>query len=880
VRRIRVVAAFVILGAALWSARGVLDISGAGLDVVRVAMLPPWWSLAVAVACCALIGGAVAFVVRDESVTYPLAALAFASLPFLPWLPDWLPALRVAAGPARGGLWLVVLWLILARGGAWWRGRTLSAMHVFLLTTLIFGSVAARLGGTSLFPGGDEPHYLVITQSLLRDGDLKIENNHQRGDYREYFHHELRPHYLTRGIDGQIYSVHPVGMPILAVPAFAMAGYWGVVVMLVLMAALAATLLWTRAREVSGSAEAATFAWAAVALTTPFLFNSFTVYPEIPGALAVMIALAWRVESTATGVMLLRGIAIGALPWLSTKYAPMAAVLGVIVLLRSLRNTRAIVALCAPVLILLASWFAFFYIYWGTFSPSAPYGTQENMALQYLAKGGLGLLFDQEYGAVALAPVLVVAIGGLALMMRTAGEARRRAIEVVAVFGALLVTVGAFHVWWGGTSAPARPVASGILLLGLPIAWAFAKARTMESPAWRAWCHTLLVVSIAITLMLALARNGGLLNNDRDGSSVLLEWLSPTWPLWAAFPNFIDGALIPAIIRAGAWLALLGGGGFVVRLCRPRSFGGAALLAVAIGGTGAIALATATVPASAVDTLRPDARARVPLFDEFDATRRPVSIVYNPFSRVAALDIESRMPLIVRSGERRDPQPLGLLWNARFALPAGAYRLQITRTSSEPSSLSLQVGRAGDPYQTWPVPGAELDEMFTLPVDAVFLGFRAPENFGAGELRITPLRIVDSVHRAGGPEVIRVVHYGSVTAFIQDDQIGGEPTGFWTRGRQTTRISFASAAAAKDLTVSVRCGPIANQITFSMPGWSEPVAVAPGESRVVKIPMTAQAVTGWLASVDIEVRDGFVPADLDKNSHDARRLGCWISPSS
>lgn len=32
---------------------------------------------------------------------------------------------------------------------------------------------------TALFPGCDEPHYLVITQSLLHDGDLKIEGNHR-----------------------------------------------------------------------------------------------------------------------------------------------------------------------------------------------------------------------------------------------------------------------------------------------------------------------------------------------------------------------------------------------------------------------------------------------------------------------------------------------------------------------------------------------------------------------------------------------------------------------------------------------------------------------------------------------------------------------------
>ena len=90
------------------------------------------------------------------------------------------------------------------------------------------------------------------------------------------------------------------------------------------MAALAATLMWQWARAITGSTSAATFGWASAALTAPFLFNSFTVYPEIPAALAVMVALAWRPGSTMPGVMLARGVAIGALPWLSTKYAPMA----------------------------------------------------------------------------------------------------------------------------------------------------------------------------------------------------------------------------------------------------------------------------------------------------------------------------------------------------------------------------------------------------------------------------------------------------------------------------------------------------------------------------------------------------------------------------
>ena len=82
-------------------------------------------------------------------------------------------------------------------------------------------------------PGGDEPHYLVITQSLLADGDLRIENNHRRGDYRAYTALELKPDFLKRGVDGQIYSIHAPGVSVLVLPAFALAGYPGVVAWLV-----------------------------------------------------------------------------------------------------------------------------------------------------------------------------------------------------------------------------------------------------------------------------------------------------------------------------------------------------------------------------------------------------------------------------------------------------------------------------------------------------------------------------------------------------------------------------------------------------------------------------------------------------------------------
>ena len=180
--------------------------------------------------------------------------------------------------------------LITARAIERWSLTSIS-IAIFVATMAVAGLAAQKLTGTSLFPSGDEPHYLVIAQSLWRDGDLKIENNHERGDYREYFPADLEPHYLTRGTDGEIYSIHPIGIAVILAPVYALAGYKGSVWFLIALGALAAAMAWRWTVATLNAPGAATFAWAAIALSAPFMFNTFTVYPEIAAALAVMFAL-------------------------------------------------------------------------------------------------------------------------------------------------------------------------------------------------------------------------------------------------------------------------------------------------------------------------------------------------------------------------------------------------------------------------------------------------------------------------------------------------------------------------------------------------------------------------------------------------------------
>ena len=193
---------------------------------------------------------------------------------------------------------------------------------------LFFGLWSAAAVG----PGADEPHYLVITQSLLRDHDLAIENNHARGDYREYFGGELRPDFLRRGLNEVIYSIHAPGLPALLVPAYAVAGYRGAVVMLCLFGALAALAIYDLAALLAGPGTA-WLAWAATCLTVPFVPHSWLIFPEMPGALLVAWAALWLYAPlpARARTWIWRGAALAMLPWLHTKFvillAAMAAAL-------------------------------------------------------------------------------------------------------------------------------------------------------------------------------------------------------------------------------------------------------------------------------------------------------------------------------------------------------------------------------------------------------------------------------------------------------------------------------------------------------------------------------------------------------------------------
>ena len=758
---------------------------------------------------------------------------------------------------------------------------------MFVVSLAVYGGAATKLAGTALYPGGDEPHYLVMTQSLLTDGDLRIENNHARGDYKVYYRNALNPDYRTRGRNGQIYSIHPIGLPILITPAFAAGGYLGVCWMLAVLAAAAATLAWRAAAVLTGSTASATVAWMTLAFSAPVVLHSFAVYPETAAGLCALIALWWggRDQPVTNSEWIGRGVAVALLPWLGTKYAPMSAVI-VLALSRRAWKTGGVTsaaAVAGPYLASIWLWLGFFYVVWGSPLPSAPYGPDHQTALANLVVGFPGVLVDQEYGVLPYAPAIALAFPGLWILWRDGGVGRERAIETAAAFLALSGTVGAFAIWWGGSAPPGRELVAGLLLLAPPLArW---DQHVSQAPVRRWIVRLLAIAGAVVTVTLVVARNGLLIANGRDGMSELLEWLQPTRDLVLMVPSGIAGRAAPGpfLAQTAMWVVIALAGAFVAR--RLRQTGGRAIVAAGlvlctVGVTVSLAVPLAGRPASDV-MAPPSSRVEIPLIREFDARRRPLAIVYDPLTRLSPEAVPARFDITATPGLRVSPQPIRVLLNMRVALPAGSYRVTLEPQpgAALTGTLGLQVGRTGGVVENWEVTsaaGAMWSHPFDLAVDANFVAFRGAPALEAALARIAidPLTVENESDRPNVPPVLGAARYQRVTVYFHGGGVYTEPAGFWVRGRSSAFVTFAHDAAAapgQGIRLRLHSGDAATRVTLQTSDWQTALDLAARVPQEILIPSRpGDHVVSALIAPD----RGFVPAE--HGGTDRRELGCWV----
>lgn len=354
---------------------------------------------------------------------------------------------------------------------------------VLVVTFLIYAGLTPWLAH-SWYADGDEPHYLLLTHSLVVDRDFNLENNYRLGDYLPFYPIGLRPddHHTLLNHHQEEVPVHDVGLSVLLVPGYAFEGRLGAMIELNLLGALAALGVFTLALQIGATQHGALFAWALFAFTSPLVVFSSQIFPEIVGAtfsVWAMIGFVRIVQANRWSHLVLVGLLLGFLPWFSMRFWDISVPLFLIIALYILANREAngwrvvskrLLSLFLPLMVSLTVFALFDLRYYNTIVPNAGYvfltsQPERRSYWMFNEKGVLGLLFDRAYGLLPATPIYVIALAGAVVSLRRKSMQERWVIMTMLSVSALATILPAFNVWWsGGWSPPSRYLVSSVTL--------------------------------------------------------------------------------------------------------------------------------------------------------------------------------------------------------------------------------------------------------------------------------------------------------------------------------------------------------------------------------------------------------------------------------
>jgi hypothetical protein len=484
-----------------------------------------------------------------------LQAGAVLLLAHVPAAREAVPALGLFTGPLGLVLLAAALLLVLRRSlRRVPRVPTPPAWLLFTLAAVVIAAIAVRYT-RAVEPSGDEIDYLLMAQSVGREGDLDLRDNFARGDHLEYLGGLAKMPGGVRDEHGRYRPTHSGGFAVVLAPAYAFGGRTGCVVLLALLAAGLGLLVRDVALRATGDDAAALVAWAASVGPPVFYYTAF-LYTEVVVALCIALALRQILWARRPAGAALGALALSALPWLHVRMTLAAVALGSFALLRLRDRSRWAFALTG------AAMAAVYALYqrtaFGTLSPLARYGGSVPPAMTNAtpARTLVGLFVDGAYGLLPYAPVYLLALAGIAVLARRppgptprsdappshAAAAGVRWALLCAAIGVLLPVLG-WRNWWG-FSPPARFTIPLVPVLGLALA---ARLAAYPGRGLARWRWALVAAGLGFAIFLFAEPRTMLMVSGRDGTSRGFDALAGTVSLsrYLPFLSSLAGSIAP-----------------------------------------------------------------------------------------------------------------------------------------------------------------------------------------------------------------------------------------------------------------------------------------------------------------------------------------------
>jgi hypothetical protein len=383
---------------------------------------------------------------------------------------------------------------------------------------------------------GDEPHYLVITNRLITDGDFDVKNDYLNERYLKYYPFQIDPHVNSNifGPDSpHWYSEHGAALPLLLLPAVVAGHERGGVDEMVVIAVGVLVLAFFWVRRFVPDRWLAGVAVGSLGLS-PFLLGvEGRIFPDLllAGLLLGSLLILEQRERRDWQLGLL-SVLVGVSPWIHSKFLLAIGTVLAIVLVQVARSTegrervRRILLLTVPALASVVAYELVTKAWYGTWIPT-PFGLPGHKLFALSeARGLTAVSFDSARGLFPNAPAMLLILIGIPLWYaRFRGPVLRLAVVV-----APSILIDATYSDWSGGFAPPARYAIGFVPALLPaIALVLRDApRVVRALAW-----TLLAVNAAL--------------------AAAFVWLRPPWALTGTRSPFfasVQEHLGPAIDRA------------------------------------------------------------------------------------------------------------------------------------------------------------------------------------------------------------------------------------------------------------------------------------------------------------------------------------------
>jgi len=258
---------------------------------------------------------------------------------------------------------------------SWARSKRRDPLTVLVVVCgLLFFVTALVYVFMHFLPSGDEPHYLVISQTLLKYHSLDVMRDYTNGDYRVFYSAPLNTQ-VTLNARGEVLAMHDIGAPVLWLLPFWLLGRLGAVLFIAVISVLIVVNIYKFLRTMGIGERYAFLVSLAYGIASPvYLYAHLTFVEPIGAFISLYVLRKVFQKEVHVSDLVIASTLLGILPWIHIRFAIIEIPLFFLLLYRVYRDNkftriRPYLLYLVPVVALFLLLEFYDYTIWGTLNP-------------------------------------------------------------------------------------------------------------------------------------------------------------------------------------------------------------------------------------------------------------------------------------------------------------------------------------------------------------------------------------------------------------------------------------------------------------------------------------------------------------------------------